>query len=158
LDIKRQLQVVEQEATVLRTKTQSLEQENDKLLGEVKVLQLQAARSTSKSFSLTSTKEKAEANKIKETLELVEKERDALAQKLKTILEESVDKLPKRAPKRYVDSLTKLQLKVTVQRPIHSHMPLAPFPNFRKCLKTMKKKSKRCKRLSYVLAAINCPP
>lgn len=41
LDLKRQLQVIEQEATVLRTKTQTLESDNEKLAAENKQLHLQ---------------------------------------------------------------------------------------------------------------------
>ncbi|XP_045494055.1 early endosome antigen 1 isoform X2 [Colias croceus] len=40
VDLKRQLQVIEQEASVLRTKTQSLEADNEKLQAENKRLQL----------------------------------------------------------------------------------------------------------------------
>ncbi|KAJ0182614.1 hypothetical protein K1T71_001983 [Dendrolimus kikuchii] len=40
VDLKRQLQVIEQEASVLRAKTQSLEADNEKLLAENKKLQL----------------------------------------------------------------------------------------------------------------------
>ncbi|XP_047984904.1 myosin-11 isoform X2 [Leguminivora glycinivorella] len=40
VDLKRQLQVIEQEATVLRSKTQSLEADNEKLQAENKKLQL----------------------------------------------------------------------------------------------------------------------
>jgi hypothetical protein len=41
LDLKRQLQVIEQEATILRTKTQTLESDNEKLAAENKQLHLQ---------------------------------------------------------------------------------------------------------------------
>jgi regulator of replication initiation timing len=40
LDLKRQLQVIEQEATVLRTKIQTLESDNEKLAAENKQLHL----------------------------------------------------------------------------------------------------------------------
>lgn len=40
IDLKRQLQVIEQEAVVLRSKVQSLESENEKLVMENKKLQL----------------------------------------------------------------------------------------------------------------------
>lgn len=39
LDLKRQLQVIEQEASIFRSKIQSLETENEKLLSENKKLQ-----------------------------------------------------------------------------------------------------------------------
>ena len=44
MDLKRQLQVIEQEAVILRTKTQTLESENEKLAAENKQLQLQRIR------------------------------------------------------------------------------------------------------------------
>lgn len=40
IDLKRQLQVIEQEAIVLRSKVQSMESENEKLTSENKKLQL----------------------------------------------------------------------------------------------------------------------
>lgn len=40
VDLKRQLQVIEQEASVLRAKTQSLEADNEKLQAENKKLQV----------------------------------------------------------------------------------------------------------------------
>lgn len=40
LDLKRQLQVIEQETSIFRSKIQSLETENEKLLSENKKLQL----------------------------------------------------------------------------------------------------------------------
>lgn len=109
IDMKRQLQVVEQEASVLRTKTQTLEQENDKLLAEVKKLQLQVARNSIKSTATQNTKE---AEKMKTALEELEKERDELKAKIKKILEDPTDKLPARSPKVFSETKTKLQLKV----------------------------------------------
>lgn len=110
IDLKRQLQVVEQEASVLRTKTQTLEQENDKMLAEVKQLQLQVARGTVKS---TPVKDSTESDKLKKTVEELEKEREELKTKLKIILEEPVSKMPARIPKVYSDIKTKMQLKVS---------------------------------------------
>lgn len=119
LDLKRQLQVVEQEATVLRTKTQTLEQENDKLLAEVKKLQLQAARGAAKLNSSTTSLNKigssGEITKLKESLETVEKERDEISAKLKKVLEQPTDSLGVRVPKKFSENLTKLQLKVRIQ-------------------------------------------
>lgn len=40
VDLKRQLQVIEQEASVLRSKTQSLEADNEKVQAENKKLQV----------------------------------------------------------------------------------------------------------------------
>lgn len=40
VDLKRQLQLVEQEATILRTKTQALESENETLVSENRKLQM----------------------------------------------------------------------------------------------------------------------
>jgi chromosome segregation ATPase len=108
IDLKRQLQVVEQEATVLRTKTQTLEQENDKLLAEVKKMQLQVARSSLKPATANGTKD---TEKMKSTIDELEKEKNELKMKLKMLTEGPVD-LPLRTPKVYSDTKTKLQLKV----------------------------------------------
>lgn len=108
-DLKRQLQVVEQEASVLRTKTQTLEQENEKLLSEVKKLQLQTARN---SIKATATINSKETDKMKTSIEELEKERNELKAKLKRVLEDSAEKLPARTQKVYSDIKTKLQLKV----------------------------------------------
>lgn len=113
LDFKRQLQSVEQEASVLRGKTQKLEQENEKLNSEVKKLQLQVARA--KATSNSKINEVGTDPKTKEQIEKLEKERNELATKLKTILDESVEKLPTRSPKKYSESLTKLQLKKMIE-------------------------------------------
>ncbi|XP_063703120.1 titin homolog isoform X2 [Culicoides brevitarsis] len=109
LDFKRQLQLVEQEASVLRSKTQKMEAENEKLNTEVKKLQLQVARA--KASSNNKLNEIGSDPKTKETLEKLEKEKNELQAKLKTILEEATEKLPARTPKKYSESLTKLQLK-----------------------------------------------
>jgi seryl-tRNA synthetase len=101
---------VEQEATVLRSKTQTLEQENDKYLAEIKKLQLQAARQKTVTTN-------AEIKKLKDSLDVAEKERDELEAKLNRILDESGKGLPSRMPKVVTDMHTKLQLKVST-----SHM------------------------------------
>lgn len=44
VDLKRQLQLVEQEANILRQKAQDLETENDKLMAENKRCQLRLSR------------------------------------------------------------------------------------------------------------------
>lgn len=94
----------------MRTKTQTLEQENEKLLSEVKKLQLQNARNSIKStVPVTNSKD---ADKMKTTIEELEKERDELRAKVKKILEDPTDKLPARVPKVFSDMKTKLQLKV----------------------------------------------
>jgi len=110
IDLKRQLQVVEQEASVLRGKTQTLEQENDKMLAEVKQLQLQVARGSTKSPAITINGK--ETDKMKTTIEELEKERNELKLRIKKILEDPVESLPARTPKVYSDIKTKLQLKV----------------------------------------------
>ncbi|CAO1351611.1 unnamed protein product [Diamesa hyperborea] len=95
-----------------KTKTQTLEQENDKMLAEVKQLQLQVARGTIKS---TPVKDSTESDKLKKTVEELEKEREELKTKLKIILEEPVSKLPARIPKVYSDIKTKMQLKKMIE-------------------------------------------
>lgn len=113
LDFKRQLHSVEQEASVLRGKTQKLEQENEKLNSEVKKLQLQVARA--KASSKDKLNEIGNDPKTKEALDKLEKERNELSAKLKKILEEPVEKLPSRSPKKYAETLTKLQLKKMIE-------------------------------------------
>lgn len=108
MDLKRQLQVVEQEASVFRTKAQTLETENDKLLAEVKKLQLQVARNNVKA-PLSNGNDA----KLKTTIETLEKERDELKLKIKNLLDDPLDTLPTRTPKVYSDTKTKLQLKVS---------------------------------------------
>lgn len=108
-DMKRQLQVVEQEASVLRTKTQTLEQENENLLAEVKRLQVNGAKTNGVSQN------SKEMENLKKSLTELEKERDELRSKVRRILDDSVDKLPKRIPKIFTDMKTKLQLKVKLK-------------------------------------------
>lgn len=108
VDLKRQLQVVEQETAVFRTKAQTLESENDKLLAEVKKMQLQIARNNVKGISNVINTDA----KLKSTVELIEKERDELKLKIKKLLEDPINTLPSRTPKVYSDTKTKLQLKV----------------------------------------------
>ncbi|CAO1349833.1 unnamed protein product [Diamesa tonsa] len=95
-----------------KTKTQTLEQENDKMLAEVKQLQLQVARGTIKS---TPVKDSTESDKLKKTVEELEKEGEELKTKLKIILEEPVSKMPARIPKVYSDIKTKMQLKKMIE-------------------------------------------
>ncbi|XP_061708674.1 restin homolog isoform X3 [Cydia pomonella] len=71
VDLKRQLQVIEQEATVLRSKTQSLEADNEKLQAENKKLQLfkntRSLRSEKSSEQAVAKVSKLE-NELKEAL------------------------------------------------------------------------------------------
>lgn len=105
--MKRQMDVIEQETLVLRNKIASLESENEKLLLENKMLTMKAARSGG-----GSGKEAVELLTVKESLLTVQKERDDLQSKVKKLFEDSNEKLPFRIPKKYSESLTKLQLKV----------------------------------------------
>lgn len=113
---------MEQEASVLRTKTQTLEQENDKMLAEVKQLQLQNARNSIKATSTTNTKE---LEQLKTSVIALEKERDDLKLKMKRVLEDPTDKLPPRVPKVFSDMKTKLQLKVN-DCPVHCLRKFVP--------------------------------
>lgn len=106
IDVKRQLQIIDQEAAVMRTKIISLEQENEKILSENKKLQVQAARSVLRKDSLV-------GNGNNEMMIKLEKERDELSIKLKKVLDDAADKMPPRNPKKVTDMHTKLQLKVT---------------------------------------------
>lgn len=114
--MKRQLESVEQEAGLVRTKLQQLELENEKLNTENKKLALHAARQARKD-SVTSaaeaTKAATELTKLKESLASVEEEKKKLETKLNNVLEMSADKLPTRVPKKCSDANTKFQLQVT---------------------------------------------
>uniref|UniRef100_W8ADF4 Uncharacterized protein n=1 Tax=Ceratitis capitata TaxID=7213 RepID=W8ADF4_CERCA len=113
IDSKRQLKLVEQEASVLRTKITTLESENEKLLKENKRMQLQALRkSTSLEKNGTNGEELA---KLKVSLETMERERNELDSKLKRILQEAEEKLPIRTPKRVTDLTPKNHLKKWVE-------------------------------------------
>lgn len=108
IDVKRQLQIIDQEAAVMRTKIISLEQENEKILSENKKLQVQAARSVLRKDSLVGNGN----GELKEMMVKLEKERDELTIKLKKVLDDAADKMPPRNPKKVTDMHTKLQLKV----------------------------------------------
>ncbi|XP_068626899.1 early endosome antigen 1 isoform X4 [Battus philenor] len=71
VDLKRQLQVIEQEANVLRAKTQSLEADNEKLQSENKKLQLMKnakTLKTDKNLEQTTMKVTQLENELKEAL------------------------------------------------------------------------------------------
>lgn len=121
VDLKRQLQVVEQEASVFRTKAQTLESENDKLLAEVKKVQLQLARN-----NIKGTSNSINDTKLKSTVESIEKERDELKLKIQKLLDDPLDTLPSRTPKVYTDTKTKLQLKVAMRNPLKYHLKNIP--------------------------------
>ncbi|XP_049302842.1 myosin-11 isoform X6 [Bactrocera dorsalis] len=113
IDAKRQLKLVEQEASVLRTKISTLESENEKLLKDNKRMQLQALR---KSTSLDKNGANGEElTKLKESLEKMERERNELDGKLKVILQEAEEKLPIRTPKRVTDLTPKNHLKKWIE-------------------------------------------
>uniref|UniRef100_A0A034VB24 Uncharacterized protein n=1 Tax=Bactrocera dorsalis TaxID=27457 RepID=A0A034VB24_BACDO len=113
IDAKRQLKLVEQEASVLRTKISTLESENEKLLKDNKRMQLQALR---KSTSLDKNGANGEElTKLKESLEKIERERNELDGKLKVILQEAEEKLPIRTPKRVTDLTPKNHLKKWIE-------------------------------------------
>lgn len=110
VNLKRQLQTVESEAAVLRTKLQTVEQENDKILAENKKLQLQVARGARKDSAPSLNAVNSTGNG--EELKKLEQERDELSKKLKEVLETTADNLPTRVAKKYSETLTKFQLKV----------------------------------------------
>ncbi|XP_054742027.1 myosin-9 isoform X3 [Anastrepha obliqua] len=113
IDTKRQLKLVEQEASVLRTKITTLESENEKLLKDNKRMQLQALRKTT-SLEKNGTNSE-ELTKLKESFESMERERNELDGKLKRILLEAEEKLPVRTPKRVTDLTPKNHLKKWVE-------------------------------------------
>lgn len=111
VDLKQQLDSVEHEASVLRTKVLSLKQDNEKMANENKKLALHAAR-LSRKDSIGDKDKNAELVKLKDTVSKLEKTKEELENKLKTILDTPADKLPKRIPKIFSESSTKLQLQV----------------------------------------------
>lgn len=111
VDLKRQLESVEQEASVLRTKVFSLEQDNEKMANENKKLALHAAR-LSRKDSIGDKDKNVELVKLKDTVTKLEKTKEELENKLKLILDAPVDKLPQRVPKIFSENSTKLQLQV----------------------------------------------
>lgn len=115
INFKRKMEIVEQEATVLRAKSQKLELENERLQTENKKLSVQAIRGAKKDPEKPSGA--ADMNKIKEELKLMELERDELQEKVKSFMEASIKKLPERTPKKYSDSLTKPQIRVRKWNP-----------------------------------------
>lgn len=68
VDLKRQLQVIEQEANVLRSKTQTLEADNEKLLSENKKLQLLKNAKSLKSMEQNANKIVQLEKELKEAL------------------------------------------------------------------------------------------
>lgn len=111
--MKRQLESVEHEVSVLRTKVLSLEQDNEKMGNENKKLALHAAR-LSRKDSIGDKDKNAELVKLKDCVTKLEKTKEELEKKLKTILEAPADKLPQRIPKIFSESSTKVQLQVSV--------------------------------------------
>lgn len=120
VDHKRQVEMVEQEAAILRGKVVKLESECESISTENKKLTVQVARMARKdSIGAAETNGKtagtaAELIKAKDTLAKVEKENSELQMKLKNILEVDVQKLPARIPKKFTDLSTKGQLQKIV--------------------------------------------
>lgn len=115
---KRQLELVEQEATILRGKVSKLEQEIDGVSTENKKLTVQVARLARKDSNSSEKDAKGSANivelnKTKDALAKLEKEHTDLQGKLKNI-EVDVKKLPIRIPKKFTDLTTKMQLQKMV--------------------------------------------
>lgn len=105
------MKVAEEETNILRTKTNNLEQENDKLLAEIKKIQLQASKNFVKGSNPVVQSKENEA--LKGVLEELRKECEKLKLKLK-LYESGSFKLPERTSKIYSDSNTKFQLKVCI--------------------------------------------
>ncbi|XP_055847523.1 kinectin isoform X3 [Episyrphus balteatus] len=110
IDSKRHLDLVEQEAAILRSKLTTLETENEKLLKDNKRMQLQALRKPSMNGADKGVSS-AELISLKESLSVSEKERDELSTKLKLILQEAEEKLPQRTPRKVTDLTPKNHLK-----------------------------------------------
>lgn len=138
LDLKRQLEVIEQEASVLRTRVQNYENENEKLLQENKRLQLTRNSKNIKTDKIidkyvdqiaTLEIQLEEANvKIKELevktsstgneeylkLKLIENERDNLANTLTKLKQDSSKAFNDRIVKKPSELTSKSQLKTMV--------------------------------------------
>jgi hypothetical protein len=108
--LKHQLKVAEQETNILRTKTNNLEQENEKLLAEIKKNQLQTSRNIIKESNSVDYNKENDA--LKAVSEKLKNECEQLKLKLK-LFESGPFKLPERSSKIYSDSSTKFQLKVS---------------------------------------------
>ena len=108
-DLKNQLKVAEQEINILRTKINNLEQENDKLLAEIKKNQIHTSKNFIKGPNSATNCKENEALKI--TLEELKNQNEQLIKKFK-LLESGTTKLSERTPKTYSDLSTKFQLKV----------------------------------------------
>ncbi|XP_059220849.1 trichohyalin isoform X4 [Stomoxys calcitrans] len=111
LNVKRQLETVEQEAVVLRSKINTLEAENERVQKENKKLQLLSIRKSSS----TENGNLGELSKLKQTLATVEEERDRLQSKLKLVMQEANMKLPARSEIHMTDFTPKNQLKKWVE-------------------------------------------
>ncbi|XP_049773051.1 trichohyalin isoform X2 [Schistocerca cancellata] len=102
LDLKRQLQVIEQEAAILRTRTQALETENEKLTAENKKLQL--VRGTKKTINSTATDETSDrAVELKERIADLERQLEEANKKVKelqTKIDEQEDEKKTAEPKK----------------------------------------------------------
>ncbi|XP_061387212.1 myosin-7 [Musca vetustissima] len=108
LNFKRQLDMVEQEATVLRSKITALEAENERIQKENKRLQLSSSKKSSSSDS-------GDVSKLKQALAAVEEQKNGLETKLKRILQEAEGKLPPRLEIRVTELTPKNQLKKWVE-------------------------------------------
>ncbi|XP_049855867.1 myosin-2 heavy chain isoform X5 [Schistocerca gregaria] len=102
LDLKRQLQVIEQEAAILRTRTQALETENEKLTAENKKLQL--VRATKKTINSIATDETSDrAVELKERIADLERQLEEANKKVKelqTKIDEQEDEKKTTEPKK----------------------------------------------------------
>ncbi|KRT81003.1 hypothetical protein AMK59_5640 [Oryctes borbonicus] len=138
LDLKRQLEVIEQEASVLRTRVQNYENENEKLLQENKRLQLIRGTKNIKTdkaidkyidqiatleiqlgeanMKIRELEEKSSSNDNVENLKLklIENERDNLANTLTKLKQDSSKAFKDRVAKKPSELTSKSQLKVMV--------------------------------------------
>ncbi|KAI5712440.1 hypothetical protein M8J75_008362 [Diaphorina citri] len=98
VDLKRQLQLVEQEATILRTKTQTLESENETLMNENRKLQMM--RNTKRGKSVEG--DSSSVIELKEKIKTLENEMNESNNKIKEY-EEKVSSLTNNSSK--IDTL-----------------------------------------------------
>ncbi|XP_052122841.1 trichohyalin isoform X6 [Frankliniella occidentalis] len=108
IDLKRQLQVIENEAMVLRQRTQTLEAENDKLNSENKRLQLTRNAKNARDSSSSA----AELRVLKDKVTSLESELSSANQKVRDLEGEIIKEGSKKASLKN-DELDKMKVQIT---------------------------------------------
>lgn len=120
MDLKRQLQVIDQEASVLRNKVQSLETENEKLIAENKKLSLlRGTKSKSSEKNLDKyidqiAKLEIELGEAQEKIKALESSPNSVNSKPGEIQSATLKKFTQRTPKKVTALTSRDQLKTMV--------------------------------------------